>query len=128
MVEHVAEQDDELMEKYLMGEELTSEEIIAGIRKATLANCMVPVCCGTSYRNKGVQKLLDAIVAYMPSPLDIPAMKGVNPKQVRTISAKLLMMNHSQRLHLKLQLTHSLGNYVSLEFISGFSSAGGPGL
>lgn len=78
LVEHVAEQDDELMEKYLMGEELTSEEIIAGIRKATLANCMVPVCCGTSYRNKGVQKLLDAIVAYMPSPLDIPDMKGVN--------------------------------------------------
>ncbi len=66
LVEHVAEQDDELMEKYLMGEELTAEEIIAGIRKATLANCMVPVCCGTSYRNKGVQKLLDAIVAYMP--------------------------------------------------------------
>ena len=63
LVEHVAEQDDELMEKYLMGEELTSEEIIAGIRKATLANCMVPVCCGTSYRNKGVQKLLDAIVS-----------------------------------------------------------------
>ena len=80
LVEHVAEQDDELMEKYLMGEELTSEEIIAGIRKATLANCMVPVCCGTSYRNKGVQKLLDAIVAYMPSPLDIPDMKGVNPE------------------------------------------------
>ena len=80
LVEHVAEQDDELMAKYLMGEELTAEEIIAGIRKATLANCMVPVCCGTSYRNKGVQKLLDAIVAYMPSPLDIPDMKGVNPE------------------------------------------------
>lgn len=58
LVEHVAEQDDELMEKYLMGEELTSEEIIAGIRKATLANCMVPVCCGTSYRNKRRTKVI----------------------------------------------------------------------
>jgi elongation factor G len=79
LVEHVAEQDDELMEKYLMGEEITKEEIMACIRKATLTNDMIPVCCGTSYRNKGVQKLLDAIIAYMPAPTDIPDMTGVNP-------------------------------------------------
>jgi elongation factor G len=79
MVEHVAEQDDALMEKYFEGEELTQEEIKTCIRKATIANHMVPVTCGTSYKNKGVQKLLDAIIDYMPSPLDVPAIKGVNP-------------------------------------------------
>lgn len=80
MVEHVVEQDDELMEKYFAGESLSIEEIKSVIRKATIANHMVPVTCGTSYKNKGVQKLLDAIVDYMPSPLDIPAIKGVNPE------------------------------------------------
>lgn len=80
LIEHVAEQDDALMEKYLSGETLTKEEIIATIRKSTIANHMVPVTCGTSYRNKGVQKLLDAIIAYMPAPTDVPAIKGVNPE------------------------------------------------
>ncbi len=79
LLEAVAEQDDELMEKYFSGEEISIDEIKAVIRKATIANTMVPVCCGTSYRNKGVQKLLDAIVDYMPSPLDVPPIKGVNP-------------------------------------------------
>ncbi len=78
LLESVAETSEELMEKYLEGEELTEAEIKAAIRKATIANEMVPVLCGTSYRNKGVQKLLDAVVAYMPSPLDIPAIRGVN--------------------------------------------------
>ena len=80
LIEHVAEQDDELMEKYFAGEELTIEEIKTCIRKSCLANTMVPVTCGTSYKNKGVQKLLDAIVDYMPSPLDVPAIKGTNPE------------------------------------------------
>ena len=79
LVEHVAEQDDELLEKYLGGEELTIDEIKTCIRKSTIANRMVPVCCGTSYRNKGVQQLLDAIVDYMPAPTDIPSIKGTNP-------------------------------------------------
>ena len=79
LIEAVAEQDEELMEKYFGGEELTIEEIKRTIRKATISNDMVPVTCGTSYRNKGVQKLLDAIVDYMPAPTDIPAIKGVNP-------------------------------------------------
>ena len=79
LVEHVAEQDDALMEKYFNGEELTIDEIKDCIRKSTIANHMVPVTCGTSYKNKGVQKLLDAIVDYMPSPKDVPPIKGTNP-------------------------------------------------
>ena len=79
MVEHVAEQDEALMEKYFEEGELSQDEIKTCIRKATIANHMVPVTCGTSYKNKGVQKLLDAIIDYMPSPLDVPAIKGVNP-------------------------------------------------
>ena len=72
--------DEEIMEAYLGGEEVPQEKIRAAIRKATIANEMVPVTCGTSYKNKGVQKMLDAIVDYMPSPLDIPPIKGINPK------------------------------------------------
>ncbi len=79
LIESVAEQDEELMEKYFGGEELTKEEIKSCIRKATIANEMVPVVCGTSYRNKGVQKLLDAVVDYMPAPTDIPPITGINP-------------------------------------------------
>ena len=79
LVESVAEQDDALLEKFFEGEELTVEEIKSCIRKATIDNAMVPVVCGTSYRNKGVQLLLDAIVDYMPAPTDIEAIKGINP-------------------------------------------------
>ena len=79
LVEAVVETDDELMEKYLMGEEPTVPELKKAIRAATIANKLVPVTCGTSYKNKGVQKLLDAIIDYMPSPLDIPPVMGVNP-------------------------------------------------
>ena len=80
LIESVAEQDEALLEKFFEGEELTVEEIKACIRKATIANDMVPICCGTSYRNKGVQPLLDAIVDFMPAPTDIEAIKGVNPE------------------------------------------------
>ena len=80
LMEAVAESDDELMMKYLEGEELTEEEIMAGIRKQTIACKMTPVCCGSSYKNKGVQPLLDAVVAFMPAPTDIPPIKGVNPE------------------------------------------------
>ena len=80
LIEKVAEQDDDLLEKYLSGEEITKEEIKSTIRKATIANEFVPVTCGTSYRNKGVQKLLDAIVDYMPCPKDVPAIKGTDPE------------------------------------------------
>ncbi len=82
LLEKVAELDDDLMERYLENEgaDFTAEEIRAAIRKGTIENKFVPVICGTSYRNKGVQKLLDAVVDYMPSPLDIPAIKGTNPE------------------------------------------------
>ncbi len=80
LLESVAESDDELMMKYLEGEELTEEEIFAGIRKQTIAGKMTPVCCGSSYKNKGVQPLLDAIIAFMPAPTDIPPIKGINPE------------------------------------------------
>lgn len=77
LVEAASEQDEELMMKYLEGEEITEAEIVEGLRKATIANTVVPVVCGSSYKNKGVQLLLDAVVAYLPSPVDIPAIKGV---------------------------------------------------
>ncbi len=80
LIESVVEQDDELMEKYFEGVEPTVEEIKKVIRKATIANEMVPICCGTAYRNKGVQPLLDAIVDFMPAPTDIESIKGVNPE------------------------------------------------
>ena len=80
MIEAIAENDEALMEKYLDGQELTKAEIKAALRKETIANTVVPVTCGTSYRNKGVQKLLDAIVDYMPAPTDIEDIKGVNPR------------------------------------------------
>ena len=80
MVEAIAETDDALMEKFISEEEITVPELKAALRKAVIANEIIPVCCGTSFKNKGVQKLLDAIVDYMPSPLDIPAIKGTNPE------------------------------------------------
>ncbi len=80
MIEALAEIDDNIMEKYLEGGELTVPEIKAAIRKGTISVSIIPICCGSSYRNKGVQQLLDAIVDYMPAPTDIPSIKGVHPK------------------------------------------------
>ena len=80
MVEAIASTDDELMMKYLEGEEISVEELKVALRKATIDNAIVPVVCGTSYRNKGVQKLLDAVIDYMPAPTDIAAIRGINPK------------------------------------------------
>ncbi len=79
MIESITETDDDLMMKYLEGEDITIEELKAALRKATINNQIVPVLCGTAYRNKGVQMLLDAVVDYMPAPIDIPPIKGVNP-------------------------------------------------
>ncbi len=80
MVELITETDDDLMMKYLEGEEITVEELKKALRQATIDNKLVPVLCGTAYRNKGVQMLLDAIIDYMPAPIDIPPIKGVNPE------------------------------------------------
>ena len=84
LLEAVSDYDDEIMEMYLDGQDVPADKIRAAIRKATVAVSMVPVTCGTSYKNKGVQKLLDAIVDYMPSPLDVPAIEGVEPKTEET--------------------------------------------
>ena len=80
LIDSVSMFDDEIAELYLEGEDIPVEKIKAAIRQATISVEMIPVVCGTSYKNKGVQKLLDAVVAYMPSPLDVPAIKGINPK------------------------------------------------
>ena len=87
LIEAVAETDEELMMKYLDGEELTKEEIKAALRKATISNEIVPVVCGSSYKNRGVQKLLDAIVDYMPAPTDVAAIKGTNPETGEEVPA-----------------------------------------
>jgi elongation factor G len=80
MVEAVAETDDELLEKYLSGDEITNDELKAALRRATVSNRLQPVLCGSAFKNKGVQPLLDAVVDYLPSPVDVPAIEGVNPK------------------------------------------------
>ena len=80
LVESICETDDDLMMMYLEGEEPSNEELKVALRKAVIANQIVPVTCGTSYKNKGVQKLLDAIIEYMPSPVDVPAIKGIHPE------------------------------------------------
>ncbi len=79
MVETVAETDDNLLEKYLSGEEITNDELRAAIRRATVTNRLQPVLCGSAFKNKGVQPLLDAVIEFLPSPLDVPAMEGTNP-------------------------------------------------
>ncbi|MFA5334668.1 MAG: elongation factor G [Candidatus Omnitrophota bacterium] len=80
MIERIAEVDDGLMEKFVHGQEPTKEEIKVALRKATIKNAVVPVVCGTSFKNKGVQPMLDAVCDYLPSPMDVPAMKGLNPE------------------------------------------------
>ena len=95
LLESIAETDEDLMMKYLEGEELTEEEIHQGIRKATVNLEMVPVVCGSSYKNKGVQLLLDAIVRYLPSPVDVPAIKGKLPDSDEKSKEYHPMMNPS---------------------------------
>ena len=86
LIERIAETDEELTLKYLEGEEISKEELIAALRKATIANALVPVLCGTALKNKGVQAMLDAVIAYLPSPLDIPAPIGINPDTNEEVS------------------------------------------
>ena len=83
MIEKLAEIDDDLAERYLDGEELSTETLRTALRRATISGQVVPVMCGTALRNKGVQLLLDAVLAYLPSPLDVPPMEGINPESRR---------------------------------------------
>ncbi len=124
LLEAVASLDDNLMEKFLMEEEISVEEIKAVIRRATIANEMVPVCCGTSYRNKGVQKLLDAIVDYMPSPLDVPAIKGVNPETEEEVTRPSSDEEPFAALAFKIATDPYVGKLAFFRVYSGVVKAG----
>ena len=124
LIEHVAEQDEALMEKYFEGEELTIEEIKTCIRKATIANDMVPVVCGTSYRNKGVQKLLDAIIDYMPSPVDIGAVKGTDPKTGEEIEREVSDDAPFSALAFKIATDPFVGKLCYTRVYSGIAESG----
>ncbi len=124
LLEHVAEQDDALMEKYFAGEEITIEEIKKAIRIATLANKMVPVVCGTSYKNKGVQKLLDAVIDYMPAPTDIEHIKGINPDTDEECERPSSDSEPFAALAFKIATDPFVGKLCFFRVYSGFVNAG----
>ncbi len=124
LLEGIADQDEAIFEKYLEGEEISIEEIQACIRKATIANAVVPVTCGTSYKNKGVQKLLDAIVAYMPSPKDVPAIKGINPETDEEIEKPSSDEEPFAALAFKIAVDPFVGKLCFFRVYSGTISAG----
>ncbi len=124
LLESVAEQDEALMNKYFAGEEISIEEIKRGIRKATLANELVPVLCGTSYRNKGVQELLDAIVDYMPAPTDIPPIHGVNPETGETEARESSDEKPFSALAFKIATDPYVGKLCFFRVYSGVVTAG----
>ena len=124
LIEAVSEFDEELFEKYCEGEEITIPEIKTAIRKATIEHGFVPVVCGTSYKNKGVQKLLDAIVAYLPSPVDVPAIKGVNPKTEEEVERKSDDNEPFAALAFKIMNDASFGKLCFFRVYSGTLQAG----
>ncbi len=124
LVESVAESDEALFEKYCAGEEITVDELKAAIRKATLANKMVPVLCGTSYRNKGVQRLLDAVVDYLPSPLDIPSIVGKNPNTDEDVVRHPSDTEPFSALAFKIMTDPFVGKLCFLRVYSGTMKAG----
>ena len=124
MIEAAAEQDDALMEKYLEGGELTEEEIKAGLRKGTISNSIIPVCCGSSYKNKGVQEVIDAVVDYLPSPLDIDAVKGVNPATGEEEERKTSDKEPFAALAFKIATDPFVGKLCFFRVYSGVCNAG----
>ncbi|MBO5035540.1 MAG: elongation factor G [Clostridia bacterium] len=124
ILEACAEEDEAIMEKYLEGEEITKEEIQKCLRTGTIANRIVPVVCGTSYRNKGVQKLLDAIVAYMPSPVDIPAIQGVHPETNEEGERKASDQEPFSALAFKIMTDPFVGKLCFFRIYSGKITAG----
>lgn len=124
LIETVAEQEDATMEKYLNGEELTLEEIKHGIRKACINNVMIPVTCGSSYKNKGVQPLLDAVVDYLPSPLDIPAIAGILPDTGEKATRPPLDDGPFSALAFKIMTDPFVGKLCFFRVYSGKLSAG----
>ncbi|MDR0804560.1 MAG: elongation factor G [Oscillospiraceae bacterium] len=124
MIDAAASEDDELAEKFLSGEEISEPELKAVIRRACIANRIVPVTCGTSYRNKGVQPLLDAVIDYMPSPLDIPPIKGVNPETDEEELRKSADEEPFAALAFKIATDPFVGNLCFFRVYSGVAEAG----
>ena len=124
LLEAVSDFDDEIMERYLEGEEVPAEMIRAAIRKATVAVKMIPVTCGTSYKNKGVQKLLDAIVDYLPSPVDIPPVEGTNPKTGETETRAASDDEPFSALAFKIMTDPYVGKLAFFRVYSGTVNAG----
>jgi len=124
MIEAVADATEELLEKYLEGQELTIEEIKSAIRISTVNNRIVPVVCGTSYKNKGVQKLLDAVVDYLPSPLDVPDITGINPKTEREESRKTSDDEPFSALAFKIATDEFVGRLCFIRVYSGTVKTG----
>jgi len=124
LIESVSESDEDLMMKYLEGEELTTEEIMRGIRKATLEVKMTPVLCGSSYKNKGVQILLDAILAYLPSPLDVPAIQGILPGTEEVVERHADDSEPFSALAFKIVTDPYVGKLAYFRVYSGSAKAG----
>ncbi|MBT9258959.1 MAG: elongation factor G [Clostridiales bacterium] len=124
MIEAAAEQDDELMEKYLEEGTLSVEEIRRGLRKGTIAMKLVPVLCGSSYRNKGVQPLLDAVIYYLPSPLDIPAVQGTHPDTGEPLERKVSDEEPFSALAFKIMTDPYVGKLTFFRVYSGVLKAG----
>jgi len=124
LVELVAETSDELMIKYLEGEELTVDEIIAGLRAATIAGRLVPILCGTALRNKGIQPLLDGVIRYLPSPLDIPPIKGVEPRTEQELVRTASDSEPFSALAFKIVADPFVGRLAYIRVYSGTLNAG----
>lgn len=126
MIERIAETNEELTLKYLEGEEITKEELVAALRKATIANALVPVLCGTALKNKGVQAMLDAVIAYLPSPLDIPAPTGINPDTDQTEERSVRDDVPFSALVFKIVSDPFVGRLSYLRVYSGMLAKGSP--
>ncbi len=124
LIEKIAETDDKLLEKYLGGEEPTAEELKAALRRAVIDYKLVPIYAGSSLRNKGVQPLLDAVVDYLPSPLDLKVVKGIDPKTEEEISRKLIPEESLSGLAFKIQIDPHVGKLTYFRVYSGKISAG----
>jgi elongation factor G len=125
MVEAAAETEEELMDKYLAGEDLTEEEIRRGLRRGVIRYAMVPVLCGASYRNKGVQPLMDAIVDYLPSPLEVPPVQGLDPQTNEAVSRKADDAEPLSALAFKVAVDRNVGQLTYVRIYSGRLTRGG---
>jgi elongation factor G len=121
----IAETDDDLLEKYLSGDEVTNEELIAALRRATIANRLQPVVCGSAFKNKGVQPLLDAVVHYLPSPLDIPAVQGLVPHSEEAVARPASDDEPFAGLVFKIMTDPFVGHLAYFRVYSGVIEAGG---